>query len=607
MPFDRETLSSYPSSTGVYVMKDASGKVLYVGKAKNLKSRIKQYFAPKGDERETVLFLREEIESIDTILLPTEKDALLLENNLIKTHKPKYNVLLKDDKTFIRLMITDHKWPMVQLIRGKKTPKEAKYFFGPYTNAKAARQTYDILLKLFPLRQCSDQEFLSRTRPCLLYDIKKCCAPCVGKCTKEQYDQYVESARSLLLGKDKEVIKELQEKMEQASQRLAFEEAHEYLQIIRHIEHVLSIQHVEHPGIIECDVIGLFRQADTLLFVLLHYREGKLISSKHYTLNQILSDDEKAIEQFLLQHYHTENIPKQILLPVKPENFSLVQEILQERSEKKIEIEVPKQGTKKTLVQIAYDNAKALFDREQNQQSLREKMLLDLQETLSLTHFPRRIECFDTSHIQGEDFVACMVAYTNGEKEKSRQRYFHIKKTEKASDYDAMREALMRHFTKAKEKQDFCDLLILDGGKGHLNLAVEVFKELGIASVDIISLAKEASSHAKKITQEKVFLPHEKDPILINPHSPLLFLLQKIRDETHRVAITFHRKTRKKRVIRSELDQLQGIGPKKKKALLSHFKSVKKIKEATLDELSAVKELTKKDIETLLSFQRASQ
>ncbi len=605
MPFDTKQLSSYPTSVGVYLMKDGKGRVLYVGKAKNIRNRVRQYFAPKGDERQTVLFLREEVEKIDTILVPTEKDALLLENNLIKTHKPKYNLLLKDDKTFIRLMITDHPWPMVKLMRGKEKPKEAKYLFGPYTNAKAARQTYDILLKLFPLRQCSDQEFSKRKRPCLLYDIKKCCAPCVGKCTKKQYDQYVESAKGLLLGKDKEVVKELQEKMEQASERLAFEEANEYLQIIQHIEHVLSIQHVEHPGIEECDVIATHRQADTLLIVLLHYRKGKLISSKHYTLHQILSEDEKALEQFLLQHYHGENIPKQILLPTTPTDFPLLKEILQERAEK-IEIEIPKQGTKKKLIEIAQNNAEALFEREENLQSLQEKMLLDLQETLSLNRFPRRIECFDTSHMQGGDFVACMVAYTNGKKEKSRQRYFHIKQVEKGSDYDAMKEALLRHFIKSKEKQDLCDLLILDGGKGHLNAALSVFEELKIASIDLISLAKEASSHAKKITQEKVFVPHQKDPIFINPHSPLLFLLQKIRDETHRVAISFHRKTRKKRIIRSEIDQLKGIGPKKKKALLSHFKSVKRIKEATIDELSKIQELNKKDIQTLLTFQKNS-
>jgi excinuclease ABC subunit C len=604
MSFDPEQLTKYSSKTGVYLMKDHKGKVIYVGKANNLRSRLKQYFAKKGDERQTVLFLREEIFSIDTIIVPTEKDALLLENNLIKRHKPKYNILLKDDKTFIRLMITNHQWPMVKLTRGKTKPKEAKYLFGPYTNAKSARQTYDILLKLFPLRQCSDAELASRQRPCLLYDIKKCCAPCVGKCTQEQYEQYVQSARKLLLGKDKEVIKELTEKMEQASQRLAFEKANEYLTIIRHIEHVLSMQHVEHFDVGNCDVIGLYRQANVLIINALHYRGGKLVASKHYTQEQVVTESELLLGQFLIQHYHKENTPDSIYLPLDMPNITLIQEVLEERSQKKINIVVPKQGTKKRLVDIAMQNALSLFEREQNEQELYEKMLLDLQETLQLNHFPRRIECFDTSHIAGEDFVACVVAFVHGKKDKSRQKLFHIKSATKGSDYDAMKEALIRHFTKAKEKNDFCDLLILDGGKGHLNLAMQVFKDLGIANVDIISLAKEASSHAKTLTREKIYLPHDPLPLQVDRHSPLLFLLQKIRDETHRVAIGFHRKTRSKRTLKSELDNLKGIGPKKKKALLVHFKSVANIKKAPIDELTKIKELTRKDIETLLAFQK---
>lgn len=600
MPFDPKRLVSYPTSIGVYVMKNHLGRVLYVGKANNLRARLKQYFTKRGDERETVLFLREEIEEIDTLVLPSEKDALLLENNLIKRHKPKYNVLLKDDKTFIRLMITDHTWPMIKLIRGKEKPKEAKYFFGPYTNAKAARQTYDILLKLFPLRQCSDSEFVTRTRPCLLYDIKRCCAPCVEKCTKEQYDFYVESARKLLLGKDNQILGQLKEKMEKASQRLAFEEANDYLQIIRHIEHVLSIQHVEHPNIKESDVIGFYREADTILIALLHYRKGKLLSSEHYTLHQILTEDEKVLQQFLLQHYHQDNIPLEIFLPFSIANIKVTEEILNER--KKVSLVVPKRGDKKALIDIATQNAKALFERDQSQKSLKEKMLLDLQETLSLDRFPRRIECFDTSHTGGGDFVAAMVSYVNGEKDKSRQRLFHIKKVEKGSDYDAMKEVLVRHLTKAKEKNDFCDLVVLDGGKGHLNAAMDIFDELNIANVDLISIAKEKASHAKKLTQEKIFIPHEKDPILIHPHSPLLYLLQQIRDEAHRVAIDFHRKKRKKRLMRSELDEIEGIGPKKKKALLSHFKSIENIKKASRDELLQVKGLNQKDIERLLAL-----
>ncbi|MES2272671.1 MAG: excinuclease ABC subunit UvrC [Chlamydiota bacterium] len=603
MAFDPRTLALYPDQPGVYLMKDPSSQVLYVGKAKNLRARLKQYYAESGDAREMVPYLTAQVETIDTIVALTEKDALILENNLIKRHKPKYNVLLKDDKTFVSLVLTQHKWPMLRLVRYKGKPKNDGIYFGPYTNALAARQTFDLISRLFPLRQCSDAELASRERPCLLYDIKRCIAPCVNKCTEEEYGKHVENAMRLLKGQDKEVIASLKRGMALASDALEFEKADAFLQMIHQIEHVTQVQHVDNPDAKDCDVVGLYREADAVLIALLFFREGKLIGSEHFSFHLIASNDAEILESFLLQHYKNHpSIPSEILVSCPLLEQKALGEILSESKGKKVEILTPQRGKKQDLIEMGLRNAKALFVRELDARSLKEKMLLDLQETVHLTRFPRKIECFDTSNIGGSDPVASLVCFINGEKDKGRTRLFKIKGVEKADDYTAMRQVLKRHFSREKEKGDFCDLLIVDGGKGHLNLALDVFLELGIASVDAIALTKEEARHDKGLTQEKIYLPRRKDPLLIDPRSPLLFLLQKIRDEAHRTAIEFHRKRRSKRTIRSSLDEIPGIGPVKKKRLLQRFGSIKGLAAASKEELEQVAGLSEKDIRTILAI-----
>ncbi|MGD2170343.1 MAG: excinuclease ABC subunit UvrC [Chlamydiota bacterium] len=599
MSFDHKKLEKYPIDTGVYIMKDAQSKVLYVGKAKNLKVRLKQYFFPGRDTREMIPHLTSQITHIDTIVVPTEKEALILENTLIKKHKPKYNIMLKDDKSFVSLVLTNHKWPLLKIVRYKGKPKPIGQFFGPYTNAKAARQTLDLILKLFPLRQCSDSELSSRQRPCLLYDIKKCVAPCVRKCTEDEYKTLVSSAKKILLGKDKEVAKTLKRKMHEASDNLEFEKAGELHQMIQQLEHVLHVQHVDNPSAKDCDVIGLYRHFADVMIVCLFFRQGKLIGSEHFSFHQILENDNEVIIQFLLQHYLQVTPPSEILLPIPLEERGIVQELLTENAKKKVHLTSPQKGSKADLIELASKNAEVQFQREKDEKSLKEKMLLDLQENLYLERFPRRIECFDTSNIAGTDPVASMISFVNGCYDKSRTRLFKIKQANRSDDYGATKEVLERHFIKQKEKNDFCDLLIVDGGKGHLNVALQVFKELNIANVDIIGVAKQDAKHTKGMTEEKVFLPFEKDPIIINPRSPLLALLQKIRDEAHRVAIGFHRKKRTKRTLSSKLDAIEGIGPVKKKRLLLHFGSVKNIEQAPDKELREVKGITKKDIDNL--------
>lgn len=607
--FDTKLLDLFPTDPGVYLMKNAQNIVIYVGKAKALKVRVKQYFSAGRDLRAMIPFLIAEVETIETIVTRTEKEALLLENTLIKKHKPKYNAILKDDKSYVSLMINHkHKWPMLRLIRYKGKPKENGLFFGPYTSAFAARQTYDLLIKLFPLRQCSDDELKRRNRPCLLYSMKRCVAPCVGFCTPSDYDTYVQGAIKFLKGQDKEILKKLYDEMEQASEALEFEKAGSILKTIRQIEHVVaSDQLVFKASGKNTDVLAIYREGEEVMLAQLLFREGKLTGSEHYSFSNLVQEDEEILSSFILQNYKEAlTLPEEILLPISCRDKKEIEEILSE-GRKKITIHTPSKGEKLELLKMAKQNAQALFTKEKDHQLLKERLLLDLQEQFKLTRYPKRIECFDTSNISGSDLVASLVAFYEGERDKKRTRYFHIKGIHKGDDYGAMRQALTRRLTRAKQEDDLPDLIIVDGGKGQLSTALEVFKELDIANVDIIALAKEGARHDKGMTLERVFLPHQKEPISLPARSQLLFFLQKIRDLTHDKAISFHRKSRSKRTIKSSLEEIPGIGPIKRKKLLTHFGSVKKISEATDEELSAVDSISGKDILAIRSFLGSQQ
>ncbi|MCP5503601.1 MAG: excinuclease ABC subunit UvrC [Chlamydiales bacterium] len=588
-------LDSLPKEPGVYLMKDEMGKILYIGKAKQLRQRVKQYFVPGRDGRMMVPFLTCQIKDIETIVTFSEKEALLLENNLIKQHQPKYNVLLKDDKTFISLTINHkHQWPMIKVVRYLGKPKGNALHFGPYTSAFAARQTLDLMTRIFKLRQCGDRELTSRTRPCLLYSIKRCLAPCVSKCTKEEYDQEVKKAIDFLKGNDREVINQLKKERDEASENLEYERAGGLHKTIEQIEHVTrSRQSIVRSKGKDCDIFALYHEGTRHVIAKLMYREGCLIGADHFKFIELASTDEEIWESFLLQHYQ-EKGPPEVLLPIQLKQQKALEDILS------LSLHSPKKGEKYHLLKLAEKNAKALFTDQQS----KEELLLDLQETCDLSHCPVRIECFDTSNISGTDLVACMVGFTDGKRDKEKTRLFKIKGVEKPDDYGAMREVLTRHYTKAKEKDELPDLTLIDGGKGQLNIALEVFKELEIASVDVISLAKEEGRHDKGLNFEKIFVPHKNDPLFLSPRSPTLFILQQIRDEAHRVAISYHRKRRSKRLIQTELDEIPGIGPKKRTLLLKTFGSVKQVKEATKEALKKVNGLNSRDIDAIIKFQR---
>jgi excinuclease ABC subunit C len=604
MKFDPDSLESFPVQPGVYLMKDTAGNVLYIGKAKNLRSRVKQYFAPRGDGRFMVPFLVSKIQTIDTLIVTSEKEALLLENNLIKEHQPKYNALLKDDKTYIALKINSkHTWPMVNLVRYRGRPESDGLYFGPYTSAQAARTTLDLLNRLFPLRQCSDQELLRRTRPCILYDMKRCVAPCVNKCSKEEYDAYVQRSIKFLKGQDKEILKELYEDMHAASERLEFEKAGAILKTIQQIEQTIEGQTVDKPLGADADVLGIYRQAEDVILSQLHIRSGKLMGSHHYNFSKIAQEDSELIESFLLQHYEKiDPLPHEILLPVSLENAEDIADILSSHKKRKVDIAMPQRGDKKNWLQMAYLNAEATFNKEKDLAEMRERTLLEMQEKLRLNRYPKRIECFDNSNISGAEAVSVMIAFTEGEKDKKRYRKYKVKSISGIDDYGTFFEVLTRRYKRAKEENELPDLLIVDGGKGHLNIALKVLAELDIITIDVISIAKEASRHDKGISAEQLFLPNIKDPILLRSTSPVLFLLQQIRDEAHRFAITFHRNRRSKQLIRTSLADIPGIGPQKSQKLLRHFGSLKKIKESSEEELKKVAGITEANVHAILNF-----
>lgn len=597
-------LSKLPKEPGVYLMKSAEGEILYIGKARNLRQRVRQYFTPGHDSREMIPYLTAQVAHIETIVVSNEKEALLLENNLIKLHHPKYNVFFRDDKSYICLSINHlDKWPRVKLVRYKGKPKVNALHFGPYTSAYAARQTLDLIQRIFPLRQCSDQEFARRTRPCILHGMKRCIAPCVGLCSQEEYAKHTRNLVQFLKGQNKEVLRDLKSEMEAASIALEFERAGSLYQTIQAIERTMEQQHVDKLDGGNYDVYGFYREASKAVIAQLIYRSGKLIDSKNFEFSQVLEEDHELFPSWLLQRYQAkEEIPKEILLPFAFDDHHSLQEILVAKKAEPVKLLFPKRGEKKRLLDIAMSNAQTAFNRIKAEKDSKEILLTDLQEALKLESYPSRIDCFDTSNISGSHPVASLVTFLDGEKDRRGYRLYNLKTVKASDDYGAMREVLQRRYLRARDEDDLPNLIIIDGGKGHLNLALELLSALDITNVDVIGVAKESSRHDKGMTSEQVHTAAADHPVTFAPHSPVLFLLQRIRDEAHRRAIGHQRKRHHKGVIKSDLDAIPGIGPIKKKRLLKHFGSLRKLGRAKQEEILAIPGLTQKDTQAIRAF-----
>ncbi|HDQ04581.1 MAG TPA: excinuclease ABC subunit UvrC [Deltaproteobacteria bacterium] len=589
--FLKEKMSSAPRSPGVYLMKDARGKVIYAGKANNLKSRINSYITRK-DTRPMAPFLMARVSGIEFITTSTSKEALILENNIIKKHHPRYNVFLRDDKTYYHLSLdATEKFPRLQLAR-KRVNVDALYF-GPYPSGLAAKETLRFVQQIFPLRSCRNRDFKLRTRPCLEYQIGRCLAPCNNLVDEESYRNLVDNAVAFLRGRRRELISDLNRQMQEASKNLNYEEAARLRDRIAALEHALEKQHVDYPADRDQDVLGVYAERDIYCLCVLFVRCGKLLGSKSFEPLKTKESLPEIVASALQQYYENGGLPDEIILSCRLPEESVIAEWLSDKKGKRVVITTAQRGAKKALLDMACANAREIFISAQNKSKENISALEILKEKLGLTSLPRRIECFDISNISGKHAVGSMVVFKDGKPDKSAYRRFRIRMTDEPDDYGMMREVISRRFTGADELPD---LIVVDGGKGQLNIALSVLQSLK-TKMDVIGLAKEehrifsgGGKIAKKAGKmpDRVYLPGRKDAVFLSSSPFALALLQRVRDEAHRFALSYHRQLRQKVNLKSALDEMQDIGKRRKNILLKHFGSVKNVREATLEDLRKV-------------------
>ena len=585
-----QKIGHLPTQPGVYLFKDRQGTILYVGKAGNIRHRVRSYFQKPSEKGTKTSVMLEKVADIETIVTNTEKEALILEDNLVKEHHPRYNVKLRDDKRYpcLRLSV-EEEFPTLSIVR--KIKKDRSLYFGPYSSATSLRETLKLIRRIFPIRTCHHTKFSNRMRPCINYEMERCSGPCCGKIDPVQYREIIRQTRMFLEGKNRDLLARLKKKMDKESEQLHFERAARSRDQIEHIKKVIEKQKIVSRDFVDQDVIGFHREDHTVVIHPLFVRAGKLQGGRGFTVPSMGLPDEEVLSSFLRQYYREDRfIPERILIPKSIPEQGLAEEWLTEMKGKRVWILVPQKGDKKELLQMACDNAEKFLIAKTDYEEEREKLLEALKERLNLNRTPKRIEAFDISNIQGGDAVGSMISFEGGEPTKERYRHFRIKTVEGADDYGMMYEVLLRRYRRAVEENDLPDMVLLDGGRGHLNVAQEVFKELGIKGVDLLSLAKARRGGDRRFhietSGEKIFHPQYKEPIILGKQSPLLHFLDWIRDEAHRFAITYHKKVRKRGTIRSVLEEIPGIGKVRQRKLLRFFGSAEKIKEATVEELS---------------------
>jgi excinuclease ABC subunit C len=604
-------LKATPTQPGIYLLKGSEGEVLYVGKASSLRHRLQSYFGSTTNLVPKIRQLVTRVTDFEFIVTESEAEALILENTFIKSHRPKYNARLKDDKTYPYLKIgLNEEFPQVYITRS--VVNDGARYFGPYASAGSVRKTMDLLKKLFPYRSCTRTITGSDSRPCLEHFINRCVAPCIGAASKEEYRRVIDQVVMFMEGKTEAVVRDLRGKMEEAAERLEFERASLLRDQLRAIERVTEGQKVVSQVMEDQDVIALARGRDEAWVEVFFVRRGKLIGREHFIMGGVQDDEPTHIvADFVKQYYDSvPHIPPRLLLQHPLEDNDLILQWLEQKRGKNVEIRVPKRGGKLRLVEMVAENAR------QGLEQLKVKWLADtdilesameeLQERLNLPRLPRRMECYDISNIQGTTPVGSMVVFEDGQAKSSHYRRFQIKTVEGIDDYAMMQEMLRRRFRRlGHAKGDgeaeadapsedgrgksqtwgiIPDLVLIDGGKGHLNAVVEVFLELGIDTVPLASLAKE---------HEEIFVRDTPESIMLPRSSPALFLVQRLRDEAHRFAVTYHQKSRTKKGMQSAMDLVSGIGPKRRRMLLRRFGSVRGVREAALEDLAAVPGMTR--------------
>jgi len=576
-----------PRCPGVYLMKDAAGEILYVGKARDLKARIRAYFS-RTDSRAMVPFLVSRIRDVEFIVTETEKEALILENSLIKEHQPRYNVDFRDDKAYFNIRIDpSDEFARFQLVRRPK--KDGARYFGPYPSSAAAKETLRFLQTIFPLRTCRDRELKARCRPCLEYEIGLCSAPCAGRIESAAYKDLVREGLAFLEGREKTLIADLRGRMNAAAEALRFEEAAALRDRIVSIEATLEKQRVVSLTGRNRDVFGLYREGDLTQIVALLVRGGRMIGRKSFPLIRLRAESAEILSSLLMRYYDgAADIPDEIALPAPLDDSEVMAEWLAEKRGRGVAVGAPKRGEPLALLGIAARNAENVFRTARLAAESPEEALSLIADKLRLRGVPRRIECFDISNIGGRYAVGSMVAFAGGLPRKEGYRRFRIRTVPGADDYAMLYEVMKRRYQKCGELPD---LIMVDGGKGQLGVALAVLKDLSVEGVDVISLAKERDEGRGETPakdEDRVYLPGRKDPVYLSRWPAALFLLQRIRDEAHRFAVSYHRKVKEKEDLKSLLDGIPRIGPARRKALLAFFGDVKRIRAASVEELQQV-------------------
>ena len=610
-----EVLKNLPAKPGVYLYKNAAGKVIYVGKAVSLRARVRSYFHQSAQHTPKIRRLVDEIANIEFIVAGSELEALLLENNLIKKHQPRFNVRLKDDKRYPYIKV-HRQDPFPRVTTTRHILGDGARYFGPYTNAAAAYQTLDLVRKIFPYLTCTRTINGQDERACLYYHIGRCAAPCIGVVNQEEYRAIIQGLCDFLSGHTEPVIADLQRQMQQAAEALDFEKAAFLRDQVQAIEHVVEKQKVMSPDMTDHDVIAFARENSDTCVQVFFIRAGRLIGREYFLLDGTAEEDDRAIVTSFIKQFYDQvtTVPPEILLPQEVDEVMIIRDWLRSKRGASVMLKVPRRGQKRGLVQMAAENAaetlshlRAQWQADESKQS---EALSDLQQYLNLPEPPVRIECYDVSTLQGTNTVSSMVVFVKGVPRKSDYRRFKMRAVKGQDDFASMQETLRRRFKRMQDagyqldaspgKKDqynawslVPDLLIVDGGKGQLNAALEVLDEFELRdAVPIAALAKR---------EEELFVPGQSESIILPRNSQGLFLMQRIRDEAHRFAVEYHRKLRSQRGIASQLDQIPGIGPRRRQGLLKAFGSVEAIRQASVDELAAVPGMTRSAAEQVKS------
>ncbi len=584
-------------------MKGTGGEILYIGKANVLADRVRSYFQKGMALTPKNRLLVSQVTDLETMVTRSELEALILENNLIKRHRPRFNVILRDDKNYpyLRLPIKEA-FPRFTIVR--KVQNDGALYYGPYVPASALRETLRVIRKVFPLATCEIDIDGKAERPCIEYEIKRCMAPCVGYQTSKDYHAIVTQTRMFLEGRDTELLEGYRVQMDAAADKEDYEEAARIRDRIVKIERTLERQRVAQTEIVDQDVVGLARDGAAADIQMLFVRGGLLVGRKAFHWGHVVDQpDDELVRSVIEQFYNKEVLPpKQVLLPLELPEADLISRWLSERKGEKVQVLAPERGTKHHLVQLAEENAAAALKDHLRDEATERVAVEELQRLLHLKKAPARIEGFDISNIQGKQGVASMVVWEAGGAKKGEYRKFRIKTVDGADDFASMREVVLRHYSGVKEDQrPLPDLILIDGGIGQLGAAMDALGELGLSRIDIIALAK-----AKGAKEERIFLPGRKNPVILRPASPATHLLQRIRDESHRFAITYHRKLRSRALLSSKLGEIAGVGPAKRRDLLRYFGSMEALasaSEADLQRVGGIGPRTAKEIRAALATQ----